>query len=229
VVSTNVSPFNELTERIPLFFAMPNIGLLKVMKFNSLSLSNATVSIIDSWYSECSTCLSDGLTPTPTHTPTHTPTNTPTVTKTPTPTNTSSHTPTITPTLTKTPTPTPTVTKTSGLTNTPTPTNTLTPTKTVTQTPTITKTPTQTPTPTSPTNFLIQRCSGGTIVVASNPIGLPTVSLDLVSLTIDNTNPNYGCWKFLGLTSLPVVGGLKVRRGFYSVSCPNPAGNPNCI
>jgi hypothetical protein len=65
--------------------------------------------------------------------------------------------------------------------------------------------------------------------VASNPLNLPTISLNLVSLTIDNTNPNYGCWQFLGLTSLPVVGGLKVRRGFYGTSCPNPSGNPNCI
>jgi len=78
-------------------------------------------------------------------------------------------------------------------------------------------------------NFLIQRCSGGTIVVASNPIGLPTNNLDLVSLTLSTTNPNYGCWKFLGLTSLPVVGGLKVRKGFYTSPCPNPSGNPNCI
>jgi hypothetical protein len=66
-------------------------------------------------------------------------------------------------------------------------------------------------------------------VVASNPIGLSTNGLDLVSLTVDNTNPNYGCWKFLGLTSSPVVGGLKVRRAFYGFSCPNPSGNPNCI
>jgi len=198
--------------------------------FNGLSTisSNATVSIIDSWYSECSTCLSFGLTPTPTHTPTYTPTNTPTVTRTQTPTYTPTHTPTNTSTVTKTPTPTPTVTKTPVLTKTPTPTVTKTPTQTKTPTPTVTKTQTPTPTPTNANNFLIQRCSGGTIVVASNPLNLPTSGLDLVSLTIDNTNPNYGCWTFLGLTSLPVVGGLRVRRGFYSASCPNPSGNPNC-
>ena len=89
--------------------------------FNGVSTisSNATVSIIDSWYSECSICLSNGLTPTPTHTPTHTPTNTPTVTKTPTPTNTPTHTSTNTPTLTKTPTSTPTSTPTPSCGGTP--------------------------------------------------------------------------------------------------------------
>jgi hypothetical protein len=198
--------------------------------FNGMSTisSNATVSIIDNWYPDCSTCQSYGLTPTPTNSPTHTPTNTPTITKTQTPTITPTHTPTNTPTITKTQTPTPTQTQTPGVTKTQTPSQTKTPTPTLTKTQTQTPTHTQTPTPTNATNFLIQRCSGGTIVVASNPLNLPTTSLDLVSLTLDNTNPNYGCWRFLGLTSLPVVGGLRVRRGFYSTSCPNPSGNPNC-
>jgi hypothetical protein len=188
---------------------------------------NATIGVVYGWHTDCSTCQNYPITPTPTNTPTitktPTPTNTPTVTKTPTPTKTPistlTNTPTVTKTQTLTPTNTPTVTKTQTLTPTNTP--------TVTKTPT--STPTNTPTPTSGSNFLIQRCSGGTIVVASNPLNLPTTSLNLVSLTVDNTNPNYGCWQFLGLTSLPVVGGLKVRRGFYSTSCPNPSGNPNCI
>jgi hypothetical protein len=192
---------------------------------------NATIGVVYGWHTDCSTCQNYPITPTPTNTPTitktPTPTNTPTVTKTPTPTKTPistlTNTPTVTKTQTLTPTNTPTVTKTQTLTPTNTPTVTKTPTKT--PTPTLTNTPT----PTSGVNFLIQRCSGGTIVVASNPLNLPTTSLNLVSLTIDNTNPNYGCWQFLGRTSLPVVGGLKVRRGFYSTSCPNPSGNPNCI
>jgi hypothetical protein len=192
---------------------------------------NATIGVVYGWHTDCSTCQNYPITPTPTNTPTvtktPTSTNTPTVTKTPTPTKTPistlNNTPTVTKTQTLTPTNTPTVTKTQTLTPTNTPTVTKTPTKT--PTPTLTNTPT----PTSGVNFLIQRCSGGTIVVASNPLNLPTTSLNLVSLTIDNTNPNYGCWQFLGRTSLPVVGGLKVRRGFYSTSCPNPSGNPNCI
>jgi hypothetical protein len=68
--------------------------------FNGVSTisSNATVSVIDSWYGDCSTCENYSVTPTPTNTPTVTKTPTPTVTKTP------------TPTVTKTPTPTPTPT-----------------------------------------------------------------------------------------------------------------------
>jgi len=192
---------------------------------------NATIGVVYGWHEDCSTCQNYPLTPTPTNTPTvtqtPTPTNTTTLTQTPTPTKTPistlSNTPTVTKTQTLTPTNTPTVTKTPNSTPTNTPTVTQTPTKT--QTPTLTNTPT----PTNGVNFLIQRCSGGTIVVASNPLNLPTSGLDLVSLTIDNTNPNYGCWQFLGRTSLPVVGGLKVRKGFYGTSCPNPSGNPNCI
>ena len=57
---------------------------------------NATSSVVDSWYGDCSTCENYPVTPTPTNTPTVTKTPTPTVTKTP------------TPTVTKTPTPTPT-------------------------------------------------------------------------------------------------------------------------
>jgi len=65
---------------------------------------NATSSVVDSWYGDCSTCENYPVTPTPTNTPTVTKTPTPTVTKTPTPTVTK----TPTPTVTKTPTPTPT-------------------------------------------------------------------------------------------------------------------------
>jgi hypothetical protein len=73
---------------------------------------NATSSVVDSWYVDCSTCENYPVTPTPTNTPTVTKTPTPTVTKTPTPTVTKTQTPTVTktptPTVTKTPTPTPT-------------------------------------------------------------------------------------------------------------------------
>jgi hypothetical protein len=63
--------------------------------------------------------------------------------------------------------------------------------------------------------------------VASNPIGLPSRGVDLVSLTLNSTNPYYGCWKFLGLTSgVPVA---SVRRIFAGTACPSPVGNPNCI
>jgi cell division septation protein DedD len=65
---------------------------------------NATSSVVNSWYGDCSTCENYPVTPTPTNTPTVTKTPTPTVTKTPTPTVTK----TPTPTVTKTPTPTPT-------------------------------------------------------------------------------------------------------------------------
>ena len=60
--------------------------------------SNATVSVVDSWYGDCSTCENYPVTPTPTNTPTVTKTPTPTVTKTPTPTVTKTSTPTPTPT-----------------------------------------------------------------------------------------------------------------------------------
>jgi len=73
---------------------------------------NATSSVVDSWYGDCSTCENYPVTPTPTNTPTVTKTPTPTVTKTQTPTVTKTPTPTVTktqtPTVTKTPTPTPT-------------------------------------------------------------------------------------------------------------------------
>jgi len=149
--------------------------------FNGVSTisSNATVSIIDSWYNDCSTCQSFSITPTPT----------------------------VTPTVTKTPTNTPTKTPTSTTTPTVTRTPTLTPTKTTT--PTMTKTPTPTPTNTpSNLKFLVQPCSpvvGPTLSVNNSGL-LPVVIGSKVK--ISTTGYTNICFEIIGTTSNSPVGSI---------------------
>jgi hypothetical protein len=139
---------------------------------------NATSSVVDSWYGDCSTCQNYPVTPTPTVTPTvtQTPTNTPTVTQTPTNTT------------------TPTVTKTPTQTNTP----------TVTKTPTNTATPTVTKTPTSTISsfrYLIGPCPpiAGSPLAVDNPLLLPVV----IGSKVKITDPGLStiCFEVIGTTS----------------------------
>ena len=152
------------------FTGLTTVGCYEIVDTAEPGIGIDVVNTMSTNYGDCSTCLTNNPTPTPTQTMTKTPTptptqtNTPTQTKTPTqtPTNTITPTKTTTPTNTKTPTNTPTntssvtptTTVTPSITTTKTPTPSITPTKTVTPSVTTTKTPTpsvtttKTPTPT---------------------------------------------------------------------------------